>query len=82
MLAIGVCAGVFANTDVMKSFSEGWPVIETSLGIAVALITAVVIAKVRKSLVGQTHIPGWKVMVCLAMSGAAIGFPSYVSFTY
>jgi hypothetical protein len=82
VVSIGISAGIFANAEVMKTFSGGWPVIETSLGICITLATAIGIAAVRKSIVGQTQVHGWKVLLCLALSGAAIGFPSYVAFRY
>jgi hypothetical protein len=82
VLAIGIIAGIFANADVMKSHGGGWPVIETSIGVCLSLGTALGIVYVRRSIIGASHVAGWKVLLCVALSGSAIAFPSYIAFTY
>ena len=80
--AIGIIAGIFANSDVMKSYGGGWPVIETSIGVGLSLGTVLGIAYVRRSIMGAAHVAGWKILLCVALSGAGPTFPSYIAFTY
>jgi hypothetical protein len=83
VLAMGIIGGIFANQDVIKAYSgDAWPVIYAVIGLGISLATAISIAYVRGSIPTSQTAPGWKVILCLALSGASIALPSYVAFTY